>query len=278
MWTALCHDPLPVGGIAGGLLLGSYALLGLSPSGPLLVAGICGVALVYGVDRGLVAAPEDAVNHPGRRRWVQDHRRWLWGEFLVLGLAGGVASTFLRWETLVGVAVGGLLAGLHLLPLGRWGRPLKALGPGKPLVVAGAWALGATVLPVIEAGEAATVEVGLLAGYRLLFILPNVLLADWGDREGDRAAGLPSWTGGSTETRLRWMSTGLLVLAGGLAVALAVAAVPVGLLLVDGAGLIWMGGAVWGLEPDRPRHRLLMDLLVAWPLVSALTAWGLGGA
>lgn len=155
---------------------------------------------------------------------------------------------------------------------------MKTMGPGKPLVVAGAWALGATVLPVIEAGQSVTVEVGLLAGYRLLFILPNVLLADWGDRGGDVAAGLQPWTERGTGRGLRWGATGLLLLAGGLALVMAGRAVSPRLLLVDALGLVWMGGAVWGLDPERPFDRFVMDLLVAWPLVTALVAWGLGGA
>ena len=153
---------------------------------------------------------------------------------------------------------------------------MKTMGPGKPLVVAGAWALGATVLPVIEAGQSVTVEVGLLAGYRLLFILPNVLLADWGDRGGDVAAGLQPWTEHGSGTELRWAATGLLLLAGGIAAMLAGGAVPPRLMLFDALGLAWMGGAVWGLDPERPFDRFAMDLLVAWPLVTALVAWGLG--
>jgi 4-hydroxybenzoate polyprenyltransferase len=265
-----------VGGIAVALLLGTYALLGLPVSVPLLVAGFCGAAFVYGADRGLVAAPEDALSHPRRRQWVRTHTRWLRGEVTGLLLVGAAALPFLNATTLIGVGAAGLLAGLHVLPMGRWGRPLKSMGLGKPLVVAAAWALGATVLPVLEAGRPVTPEVGGLAGYRLLFILPNVLLADWGDRDGDAAAGLRTWTRSGMGPGLRWGATGLLGLAGGLAAVLACTSVPAGLLLVDALGLAWMLGAVWGAAPARPRHRLVLDLLVAWPLVTALVAWSLG--
>jgi 4-hydroxybenzoate polyprenyltransferase len=276
--AALCHDPLPIGGVAVALLLGTYALLGVAPSLPLLVAGFCGVALVYSVDRGVVVSPEDAVNHPGRQRWVREHRRWLGLERVGLLLGGGVALSFLSMKTVLWAGVGALLAGLHLLPAGRWGRPLKRTGLAKPLAVAAAWAVGGTVLPVVEAGGGVSVEVAVLAGYRLLFILPNVLLADWGDRRGDAAAGLRPWADGGRGTGLRWAATGLLGGAAGLAVALHAMIGATGLLLVDALGLLWMGGAVWWLDPERPRHRLLLDLLVAWPLATALAAWGLGGA
>jgi 4-hydroxybenzoate polyprenyltransferase len=153
---------------------------------------------------------------------------------------------------------------------------LKTLGLGKPLVVAGAWALGAAVLPAIEAGQSITLEIIGLAGYRLAFILPNVLLADWGDREGDAAAGLRPWTEAGTGRLLRIGVTALLLTGAGLAVGLSRGAIPAWLLLIDGLGLVWMGGAVWGLEPERPSHRWLMDLVVAWPVVPALVNWGIG--
>ena len=276
--AALCHDPLPIGGVAVALLLGTYALLGLVPSLPLLVAGFCGVALVYSVDRGVVASPEDAVNHPGRQRWVREHRRWLALERVGLLVGGGGALSFLSLETMLWAGVGAVLAGLHLLPAGRWGRPLKRTGLAKPLVVAAAWAAGATVLPVVEAGGSVSVEIAVLAAYRWLFILPNVLLADWGDRSGDAAAGLRPWLGRGDGTGLRWAATGLLGGAAGLAVALHATTGSAGLLLVDALGLLWMGGAVWELDPERARHRLLLDLLVAWPLATALAAWGLTNA
>lgn len=275
-WAALCHDPLPVGGIAVALLLGTYALLGLPPSIPLLGAAFCGAALVYGIDRGLVAAPEDAVNHPDRRRWVRRHQWWLWGEAGALVLGGIVALSFLRLNTLLGAGAVAGLAGLHLVPTGRWGRLLKKTGLGKPLVVAGGWAVGATVLPVIEAGKAVSLAVWGLAAYRFLFVLPNVLLADWGDRGGDAAVGLRPWAEGQTGSGTRWIAIGLLGGAAGLAALLSITTIPAWLLLVDGLGLLGMGGAVWCAEPERPRHRFLLDLLVAWPLVTALVAWGLG--
>ena len=275
-WDPLCYDPLPVGGIAVVLLLGTYALLGMAPSVPLLLAGLCGGALVYGVDRGVVAAPEDTINHPERRRWVEAHRRWLWGEAAVLLFGGVAALSYLKLETVLGAGVGVVLAGLHLLPAGRWGRLLKTIGVGKPIVVAGAWAVGATFLPVIEAGQPVTLKVVGLAGYRFFFILPNVLLADWGDRRGDAAVGLGPWTEAGTGRRLRWIAATLLLVGAGVAAGLSMTSISAGLLLVDGLGLVWMGGAVWGLEPERPRDRLLMDLVVAWPLVTVLVNWGVG--
>ncbi|MFP4229055.1 MAG: hypothetical protein ACLFTE_09530, partial [Salinivenus sp.] len=112
-WTgALSHDPLPIGGVAVGLMLGTSALLGLPVSVPLLVAAFSGAALVYGVDRALVASPEDRWNRPDRVAWVREHRSWLAVEGGLLLVLGGGALFFLRPLTVVS---GGLLGGLALL-------------------------------------------------------------------------------------------------------------------------------------------------------------------
>jgi hypothetical protein len=198
------------------------------------------------------------------------------GEAGLLLAVGGGALPYLRPWTLLAAGGLGVLVGLHLLPIGRWGRPLKSLGLGKPLVVAGAWTLGATLLPALEANHGADLSVWALAGYRMLFILPNVLLADWGDRRGDGAVGNSAWTTGRSGRGLRWTATGLL----GLAVAGALLAsriVPVPLLLwIDAGGPLLLLGAVWTLTPSRPGARLVMDGLVAWPLLTALAAWWIG--
>ncbi len=275
---ALRHDPLPVGGIAVALMLGTYALLQIPVSIPLLVAGGCGAGLVYGFDRGVVRSPEDEVNHPERRRWMEAHRRWLTAEIVLFGIGGGGALAWLRGGTVLGAAALAVPAGLHLLPIGRQGRLLRTMGVAKPIAVAGAWAVGGTLLPVLEANAAVDAPLIVLAGYRMCFILPNVLLADWGDRRGDVAAGLRPWAKGATRRGLRWAATALLCLAATGAVSLAwMTAMPL-LLCVDAAGLLFLFAAVWMLRPSRPDHRLLMDGIIAWPLVTALAAWALGGA
>lgn len=275
-WCAgLFHDPLPVGGIAVSVLLGTGALLHVSVSTPLLVAAFCGTALVYGADRAVVAAPEDQWNRPRRTRWVQAHRGWMYGELFILGMVGLLALGGLRLRTLAwAVGLAGL-GGLHLIS-GGTGRPVTTLGVGKPLVVAGAWALGATILPLVEAGMPLDASAWGVAGYRFLFILPNVLLSDWGDRAGDRAAGLVSWTRWGTGRGLRWGATVMLVGAIGGALGMGMQNAPLLLWGVDAVGPLLMLGAVWGLNPQWAAHRFLLDALVAWPGVTALVAWVMG--
>jgi 4-hydroxybenzoate polyprenyltransferase len=206
---------------------------------------------------------------------VEAHRGWLYGEAGILLIVGMLALSALRLDTLLwSVGLGGL-GGLHLLSGGA-GRPMGALSLGKPFLVAGAWALGATILPLVEAGVSLDATAGGVAGYRFLFILPNVLLSDWGDRTGDRAAGLASWTRWGTGSGLRWGAT--VMLAGAIGGALGMGVQNAQLLLwgVDAVGPLLMLGAVWGVDPQRSYHRFLLDALVAWPGVTALVAWVMG--
>lgn len=265
---ALYHDPMPMGLIAVALMLGTGALFQVPVPIPLLVAGFCGTTLVYGIDRGLIASPEDQWNRPDRRRWVQRHQTWIWGEAALMLLGGAAVMPYLDSVTLFGVLGLTVLAGLHLFSFGGWGRLLQASGIGKPLAVAGGWAIGGTLLPLLESGHSIGGGAALLAGYRFLFILPNVMRADWGDRQGDAAVGRATWTPGGTLHSLRLASTGLLSLAGvGAVLAVACFTAPP-LLLVDALGLILMLGAVWGLRPGQsPLHAFLLDMVVAWPVL-----------
>ena len=276
-WTdALIHDPLPTGAVAVALMLGTGALLDVPASGPLLGAAFCGTALVYLADRSLGHSPEDRTNQPARLDWARRHRAWIWREGLLLITGVALPVPLLEWKTLsVAVLLGGV-GGVHVWSgLSVSGRSAAA-GLLKPLAVAGTWVVGGVLLPVLEAGAPVTASAAGLAVYRVLFILPNVMLADWGDREGDKAAGLRPWTEWATARGVRGTASGLLGLAlVGAVGASAVHPRPV-LLWVDAVGPLLMLAAVWTADPTRPAHRLGLDLLVGWPAVTALAAWGLG--
>ena len=259
---------MPVGGIAVALMLGTSALLHVPVSVPLLVAGFCGTALVYGLDRAVASSPEDAINRPDRRRWVEAHRDWVWLEMGLLLIVGGVSVPLLQENALLAVLPLAFVVGLHLVPGGRWGRPLQKVALAKPVAVAGAWAVGSTLLPVLEGGASISLGAVALIVYRMLFILPNVLLADWGDREGDAAVGLATGISGGSLRSLRVTSTLLL---GGGSVGAVAAVYWFGasfLLLVDALGLLVLLGVSWTLRPGAsPAQVFLLDLIVAWPLI-----------
>ena len=268
--AALYHDPAPVGGVAVALLAGTYGLFALPLAPPLLILGFCGTALAYAVDRVWTERPEDRVNRPNRVAWVEAHSGWLALETSIF-VAGAVATVpFLRADTLFWIVALGGIAGLHVLP--RGGVPQVLIGLRKPVVIAGAWAGGA-LLPVVEAGQPVGLGVLLFFAYRFLFILPNLLLADWGDRVGDAEAGLRPWAMLWSGKQVRWVATGLLLLAmagGGLWVILGPSPF---LVALDAAGLVLMLGVVWRFDHSRPRDAFLADLVVGWPLIPAFVAW-----
>lgn len=253
------------------LLLGTYGLFGLAVDLPLLVAGFCGTTLAYLVDRVWMPAPEDRINRPERVAWVQSHAEWLAAETVVLAALGGAMVPYLRWATLAWTGVLGGIAGVYVLYRSQEGASL--LGIPKPIAVAGAWAAGGALLPLVEAGRPIGGEALWFFGYRGLFILPNLLLADWADRAGDAAVGLNPWASGWAGRQVRWLATApLLGAALGAAGWVVVASQPV-LVGIDALGLLLMMGVVWGLNPTRPRTALLADLVVGWPLTTALVAW-----
>lgn len=264
------HDPLPVGVVALCLMLGTYGLLEIPVDFALLSAALCGTTLAYLVDRERPSSPEDRVNHPERLAWVASHREWLAVEAAVLFAAGCASVLYLSWEVLIAAVALGVLAGLHVLP-GEAGV-LQRGGIAKPVSIAGAWAVGGTILPLIEAGHFVGAGGFLFALYRFLFILPNLLLADWADRSGDARADGRSWTSGWSARRVRWVATGLLGIALCGAGLWAVASLRPTLVIVDAVGIVLMLAVVWGLNVDRPSHAFLADLVVGWPAVTAVVA------
>lgn len=276
-WNAIYHDPLPVGVIAVALMGGSAALLGIPVDVALLGAAFFGTALVYGVDRGGGGSPEDRVNRPNRVAWRRNRTASLQVE-LGLCLVGLLVTLgFLRWWTIAVAVVLGTVGLLHSFPLLPGGRRLKDVGGIKPFVVAGVWAVGAGLLPVLESGGPIPVAVAWLCVYRFAFVLPNVLLHDWADRKGDSAAGRVVWASRWSLGTLRAACTGLLA-AAGVGAVVAVAAYDASrLLIVDGIGIVGMIAAVWSIRPGRsPLSAFLLDLLVGWPIVTwAAAAAGL---
>lgn len=269
--AALCHDPALVGGVAVALLLGTYGLFGLPVDLPLLAAGFCGTTLTYLTDRVWRESPEDRVNRPGRVAWVEGHGGWLAVETAVLFAGGGAMLPYLEWGTLLGTLGLGGIAALHVLFRQRQGVFLWRLP--KPVVIAGAWAAGAALLPLVETGHPLGVGAMLFFGYRGLFLLPNLLLADWADRAGDAAAGLTPWAAGWTIRQVRGTATASLLVGATGAIGWAIVGHRPVLVGIDAVGLLLMLGVVWGLDPSRPRSVVLADLVVAWPLMSALAAW-----
>ena len=272
----LAHDGVPIGGIAVGMMLGSYALLGIVPSVPLLTLAFCGTALVYQLDRGLDFSPEDRFNRPAYGAWRRAHRDYVRGTVLLCTVVGIGMLPFLRPVTIAAGLGLGLVGLLHVIPVLGPRRRLKTFAWLKPLSISAVWALGGVLLPVLEADRSITVGVAALAGYRFVIVLVNTLLADWGDRDGDARANLQTLATEWSSPTLFYVVRGLLLttLAAGLIVT---AGYRLPLLLVDLGGLLAMFVLVRGSETGLTRaRRVAIDAVVAWPAVTALVAWLVG--
>ena len=260
------------GAIAVGFILGTYALLQLPPSLPLLVLAFCGTFLTYQFERALRPAPEDRYNRPARLAWVRSHQPYVWiSSALALAIALG-ALPFLRPVTLlVGLALA-LLSLLYVVPLlPRW-RRLKSIWFLKPALIGGAWALGGVLLPTIEARAPLTGTTAALFVYRFLFVLPNALMADWPDRTGDARAGLRTVATQLPAARLQHLAAASLATAllGALAASALFEITP--LIFIDLLGPAFMLALLYLLPPNRHRG-LFLDLIVAWPAVTALVGF-----
>jgi len=267
----LLYANVPVVFIAAGFLVGTYALLDVSPSLPLLVLASAGAFLIYQVDRAFFPAPEDALNQPDRLDWVGRHRGWVWGASLTAGVVALVMIPLLKSGTLVLGVLLGLIGLLYVGPFFPHRRRLKAFGSWKPWVIGLAWVVGGVILPVVEAGGAVSGKVVALAVYRMLFLIPNVLLSDWPDRKGDALIGI--------RTPATWLPLQRLQQIAALSAMAALVGALFAIWFFEGPLLLYVDMAGPGLmlvmvlrtlPTSRWFYGFLIDAIVAWPAVTAI--------
>ena len=160
------------------LAIAGARLVGVRATGLLLAVVASGTFAVYGLDRRAAFSPEDDA-----------HGQRLPPLPVAVPVAALSALAALVWNldargraVILGL---GLLTGLYILPLLPGQRRLKDIPYAKIAVVALGWAVATVLLPAIHSHAALGTRLGLLVGYRALFLVPNLLLADWPDREAD---------------------------------------------------------------------------------------------
>lgn len=267
----LFYSNLHIGIVAGGLLAATSILLGLSYSMPLLLLGISGSMLVYHLDHFWCTSEEDERNQAERYVWQREHSGYMRYSTIALVCCCVISSFYLSEKLLVlGVLLGivGCLYSVRWLP-GQV-RP-KDYGRIKPFLIASVWAAG-SVLPVAFAAEVSmSWTVGIFVCYRLSYILPNLLVADWLDREGDLEAGIQTFAAKWSRTQLCLIVAmiGLGTLALGMWLAETHVIGP--FIYVDMMGLLVLNGLVCSTRAHQWQwYRGALDLAVAWPLVLAL--------
>lgn len=266
MKDVLRYSGIVEGVIAVALIAATGVLLDIPASRWLLAAAGSATTLVYLVDRLIGAKREDVRHHPERVLWIQKHCTLL--TFVLLPLGATVVATLvmLQPETQIIAALLAFATVVHLFPLLPGHRRLRAFTALKPVVIAGAWAAGSVLLPVVEAGRSIDVAVVCLSFYRLGFILPNTLLSDVLEPQTT-----PGRTPESGSGKTRDMTRA--------AVAVAVLAMTWGgLMLANGLATKWLQADLIGPGlylvivarkewQQSPAARHLVDLVTAWPLV-----------
>lgn len=255
-------------------MLGNSALFSYQlPTSFLIVASV-GAFLVYRVDRVLVDSPEDAVNVPARVNFSHRYRWALLAVALVLTLFSAYLALTMQvlWlEVAILVGALGMIYPLRILPGGR--RP-KDIAWLKTTLIVACWVGGGVVLPLVLFGG--TEEIGFFvvaAAYRTVWILPNLLTADWLDRKGDQEAGsgnlVVTWSIGKVRRVLMTSALGVPLLA----IAMSAMGVPIALMVFDVAGFVLLAFSSWrvirlsGGQGKIYGGMVWLDLMVAWPLM-----------
>ena len=240
-------------------------------SWPILGASCASAFLIYLADRVWFNREEDKINDPERRVWYSLHPHFAW-------IAGAVALIVILLcipflpITAIGVGIVlGFGALLYLKVEGPGAIPLKGHWLIKPLAISVCWGFGGVVFPVIALGESVDTSVVGLFLYRVPLILSNVLLADWPDRAGDMAFELRTLAVLLEPQDLRSLAGGLAGLSLLLGSAYGLWMAWPAPFYVDLLGPILMVVlALRMFEFSRQTLGFTADLIVAWPLVTAL--------
>lgn len=214
---AFFYSNLWVAAAAAALTLQTTYCLEDTPvaSASLLALVFSSTLFVYNLDRLVSASREDAVELTERHRFIQRHRRFLWGLAAAAGV--GVVATLFFVPPVVwwGLLPLGLVSLAYSLPIvgGDQPRRLKDLPGLKIFLVALVWGCVTVLLPALEAGLGGRIaRWGPVFVERVVFIFAITLPFDVRDLERDRTARistLPMWLGAA---RTRALSVALIAL------------------------------------------------------------------
>lgn len=258
-------------------MVGSAALTGAHLPVAYLALASIGAFVVYRVDRLLVDSEEDAVNVPERVYFRDAHRRaltyaLLFAIPLTLVAVWALEPAWMLAAAFLGAA--GISYPLRFLPGRR--RP-KDIAWLKTALIAFCWVTGGVVLPLllIDDGRASSSlwsiqGIAAIALYRTLYILPNLITADWMDREGDQASGLHSLGGRLSSIGVRWVAVVSMCLALALTLLLIAWGVPWWLIMIDAGGLLGLTVSVWRVTGHGSGRIVLMDMWAGYPVVTWL--------
>ena len=262
------YSNLHIVAVASALLLGTHALAGQKLSAWYLLLACSGVLLIYHVDRAFLRSNEDVRNAPERLQWYETHRAYLFGSSVITIVCGIVAALQLPLPILAYGAVIGALGVLYSVPQRAGGRRLKDIPLVKNLLILTCWVGGVVVIPLY--GDISPKLLGLLATYRVLYLIPNLLVADWVDAPGDVAKGEATQKRKAIQKGITVYLRLAVPLVGLITLMLISAGISWHLVLIDVMGLI---GLVWILVRHAewtPKHVVMMDFCIGISMVTWL--------
>ncbi|MDS0476394.1 UbiA family prenyltransferase [Natrinema sp. 1APR25-10V2] len=191
-WNALVYSSAYLSLIAMAEVAIVSTLLSLPPSPAAIVVGLV-VFAIYANDR-LADADTDAVSNPRQAAFVKRHRDVLYvlasvayGIAVALSVLGGPIALAI---TLFPGALWVCYATNWIPGTGTYVRRLKDVFLLNTVVVALAWAITLTFLPLVFAGEAVTGATLIVFLYFFLRVVTNTEIPNVRDVEGDRAIGV----------------------------------------------------------------------------------------
>lgn len=256
----LRYSQLHIGLVAVALAGATYSLLDSALNDFVVLLCFCGATVVYVFDR-LFSDRADHTNHPRRTRWFEMNReRVTWISRLL-----AISCLPLLWllntdQILLAILLVAVGLGYVIPP-----RPLRSLGRIKPFLIAAAWTAGVVGLPALEYGTGLC-ESLMLASYRFVYLVPNTLIADVVDADGDRAAGYETVATNLTIAQLQLAVAACMILA----VLIMIAAVSVGLIkpiiILDSLGMLFY--LIFARDAiSNEKRKFLLDCALLWPLV-----------
>lgn len=257
------HIPL----VGGALILGNSALARIQTPWPYVLLASAGAFLVYQLDRLVLIGPEDRINEPERVAWAAHHRK-----YTLLSIVAAVAVIALSWpfvqpEVKLWIPLLGVPGLAYGLRIPGTGRRLKQIGWIKSPVILFSWVVGTTTLVLMHGGMDGGGSIVLLTLYRLLYLAPSVMIADYVDRKGDGRAGIRTvsqWLGPKT---LRMVAAGTAITASGVLAWLITSNGWPSWAWLDAIGLVLTVTLVFRARRPDGQTVLFLDLLLISPMI-----------
>ena len=221
--------------------------------------------MVYHADRAVTWTAEDKANSPQRLAWLEGHKTFLW---ISSAISAGLAAWSLIYLDVEVIRVGVVLAAIGMLynvPIPILNGRLKDTQGFRILLIVGCWVIGGVYLPLHQYISAPSLP--MLLAWKASIMVPNVLMAEWVDREGDvahKVRGTGSWLG---KKHIIFASSICLFISLFLLWEWAPHASNPNFVWMEGIGLIGLVSSIIIRKEWRSENVVLLDAWIGFPMV-----------